>query len=129
MAIDSYDPFDPPEPAVWLTLGEQDRMDRVLAYHHSVGDRGENEVMHCTLHVIVENQVAMGETMAPVREKLRQLMAQGLDRHQAVHAIAIVLARHMFRLSQNPTPAGDQQDRYFKELRRMNARKFVAMTL
>ena len=129
MAIDSYDPFDPPDSAIWLTLGEQDRVERVLAYHHSVGDRGENETMHCTLHVIVENQVAMGERMAPVREKLRQLMAQGLDRHQAVHAIALVLARHMYRLSQRSAAGDDQEERYFKELRRMNARKFMAMTM
>jgi hypothetical protein len=118
-----YDPLQPPDPAAWLALGEQERIDLVLAYHHSIGDRGENEQLHCLLHAIVENQVAMGERF-PVAEKIRQLMAQGLDRHHAVHAICIVLASHMRRLSQRGGE-GDDERRYFSEVRRQTARKYM----
>ena len=129
MAIDSYDPLNPPDPVAWMALDAEARVALVRDFHHSIGDRGENEQMHCTLHSIVENQVAMGEAMEPVRERLRQLMAQGLDRHHAVHAIAIVVARHMYRLSRDTTQRGDQNERYFKELHRMNARKYTALTM
>ncbi len=123
MAIDSYDPLSPPAPQEWLAVPDQRRIDLVLAYHHATGERGENEQMHCLLHAIVENQVAMGDRM-PVGEKIRQLMAQGLDRHQAVHAIAIVLATHMRRQANAIQRKGDDEQRYFSEVRRMNARKF-----
>jgi hypothetical protein len=128
MAIDSYDPLNPPDPVEWMALDSEARVALVRAYHHSIGDRGENEQLHCTLHAIVENQVAMDATMEPVRERLRQLMAQGLDRHHAVHAIAIVVSRHMYRVSRNTIQRDDQTERYFRELRRMNARKYMAMT-
>lgn len=125
MAIESYDPMQPPDPAEWLTLGEQERINLVLAYHHAIGDRGENEQLHCLLHAIVENQVAMGDRF-PVQEKIRQLMAQGLDRHHAVHAICIVLANHMRRLSQRGAASGDDDERrYASEVRRTTARKYM----
>lgn len=129
MAIDSYDPLNPPDPVEWMALDGAARVALVQAYHHSIGDRGENEQAHCTLHAIVENQVAMDATMDPVRERLRQLMAQGLDRHHAVHAIAIVVARQMYRLSRDVALREDNNERYFKELRRMNARKYMALTM
>jgi len=63
--------------------------------------------------------------MEPVRERLRQLMAQGLDRHVAVHAIAYVLSRHMNWLLVDRSAGGDQNARYFRELKRMTARKYL----
>ncbi len=42
-------------------------------------------------HVVVENQIALGDEI-PVARNLHQLMAQGLDRHDAIHAIASVKA-------------------------------------
>ena len=126
MTIKTYDPMQVPDAQTWLAMGERERIGLVLAFHHSIGDRGENEQMHCLLHVVVENQIAMGDKM-PVGEKARQLMAQGLDRHQTLHAIATVLARHMYRLSRAVTREGDDEQAYFRELRRMSARKYLAM--
>jgi hypothetical protein len=40
--------------------------------------------------VIVENQVALGDTFA-ARAVLLRLMAEGLDRHEAIYAIGSVL--------------------------------------
>lgn len=40
---------------------------------------------------MIENQIAMGDEM-PVRQALERLMAEGLTRHGAVHALGSVLA-------------------------------------
>jgi len=125
MAIESYDPHVPPDALAWLETDEKQRVELVKAYHHSIGEMSQ-EVVHSTLHVIVENQAIMGDKM-PVKEKLRQLMAQGLDRHDAIHAISIALVKHLDRLSRTITPQGDQEERYFAEVRRMSARKYMAM--
>jgi len=46
--------------------------------------------MHGVAHVIVENQIAAGDsTVEPVT--LARLMREGLDRHDAIHAIGSVL--------------------------------------
>jgi hypothetical protein len=127
MAIDSYDALEAPDPLAWLALGEEERLSLIAVYHRSIGDIGENERMHCLLHAIVENQVAMGGQMQPVRDRLRQLMAQGLDRHLAIHAIAVVLSRHMYRLSRAAVQRGDQEQAYFRELKRMSASKYMAI--
>ena len=124
MPIESYDALKAPLAAEWLALGEEERIQMVLDYHHSIGDQGEYERTHCLLHVIAENQLALGADMEPVREKLRQLMAQGLDRHHALHAICYVLARHMHWLTLMEGNVGDQSQRYFRELKRMNAQKY-----
>ncbi len=124
MTIESYDAFTPPDGPAWLALGEEERIQLVIGYHESIGDRGGNARAHCTLHVVVENQLAMGEHMEPVRERLRQLMAQGLDRHDALHAICYVLIRHMNWVMLDKNASADQDARYFRELRRMTARKW-----
>lgn len=125
MTIESYDAFTPPDGPAWLAMGEEERIQLVIAYHESIGDRGDNARNHCLLHVIVENQLAMGETMEPAQERLRQLMAQGLDRHNALHAICYVLIRHMNWLALDKGASADQDARYFRELRRMTAKKWM----
>jgi len=51
--------------------------------------------MHGVAHVIVENQVAAGDsTVVPVT--LARLMREGLDRHDAIHAIGSVLMGIVF---------------------------------
>jgi hypothetical protein len=46
--------------------------------------------LHAVMHVIIENQVALGDEV-PAQRTLRRLMAEGLDRHQGIHAISSVL--------------------------------------
>ena len=47
-------------------------------------------------HVIVENQIADDEL--PVRRTAQRLMAEGLDRHEAIHAIGSVAAGNIYDL-------------------------------
>ena len=50
--------------------------------------------VHATVHAIIENQVAMGDEL-PTHNAIERLMGEGLDRHDAVHAVASVLAVHI----------------------------------
>ena len=122
--MDTYDPLIPPDPKAWLALDEGERIVMIEEYHeaHPTGIPGPDA--HAIIHAIVENQVAEGDTL-PVSEKLRQLMAQGLDRHEAIHAIGSVLAKHVFAIAKGKTTTGDPNIAYFRALKRLNARKWL----
>ena len=85
----NYDPLTEPNPQQWLATDEQQRIDLVLAYHRRAGLGGPRIMAHASIHVAVENQIADDEL--PVRRIVRRLMSEGLDRHDAIHAIGSVL--------------------------------------
>jgi hypothetical protein len=124
MKIDSYDPLTAPDAEQWLALDETERIQLALDYHIRARTELPGVNAHAMLHVVVENQVALGDE-TPVRDKLRQLMAQGLDRHDAVHAIASVLIHHLSRLRRDPDAVGDVNAGYYAALKRLNARKWL----
>jgi hypothetical protein len=119
---DGYDPYAGPDPEAWLALDEAERIVAVENYHRDVGIRVPNLKVHATLHVIVENQIAEGDTL-PVRRVLRRLMAEGLDRHDALHAIGSVLIGHMHDMIQgsNTDAGADPNIVYFAQLERLTA--------
>ena len=57
----SYDPLKGPDPVEWEALDESERIALVLAYHEAVDSDLPNEMIHASIHVTVENQVALGE--------------------------------------------------------------------
>jgi len=124
MTSNRHDPAHAPDPEEWLALDKQERLDRVRAYHIHTGINLPNVQVHATLHAIVENQIALGDE-TPVRNKARQLMAQGLDRHEAIHAIASVLVKHISTVVHDPSAADDVNQRYYAALSRLNARKWL----
>ena len=124
MSIDRYDPLHAPDPEQWLELDEQERIDLAASYHRRAQIDLPNVQVHATMHAIVENQIALGDE-TPVRLKARQLMAQGLDRHEAIHAIASVLMGHLYDSVRNPGAVGDPNRRYYAALRRLTARKWL----
>jgi hypothetical protein len=91
-----YDPDVAPDPSRWQEIGEDERILLVEAYHRRAGIELPNMTVHASVHAIVENQVAMGDKL-PVRRKIEQLMGEGLDRHEAVHAVASVVAARIHR--------------------------------
>jgi hypothetical protein len=93
-ATPDYDPLVEPNAPQWLTLDEQERIDMVEAYHRRAGVELPAETVHAVIHVIVENQIAMGDQL-PVGRAARRLMSEGLDRHDAIHAIGSVLIMHV----------------------------------
>jgi hypothetical protein len=51
-------------------------------------------LIHSAIHVVVENQLAMG--VEPVSETIARLIRQGLDRHEAIHAIGAIISGDIF---------------------------------
>jgi hypothetical protein len=90
-----YDPHQHVVSEAWQALDESERIESVRQYHRQNRIRLANESLHATTHVIVENQVALGDTFA-ARAVLLRLMAEGLDRHEAIHAIGSVLSEQLF---------------------------------
>jgi hypothetical protein len=117
-----YDASDAPDPKAWLELDETERIDLIIDYH----DRrnlpvGESARFHGVTHMIVENHVALGgATLVPVT--LDRLMDEGLDRHEAIHAIASVLMGLTFDVVLHKTDdAGDLNTKYGRELTALTA--------
>jgi hypothetical protein len=83
-----YDPLIAPDPAHWLSLSEDERTELVLKHHRRAKTKLPKARMHAAMHVMVENQLAEG--YPAVVEALDRLIAGGLHRHAALHAIASV---------------------------------------
>jgi len=115
-----YDANDQPHSATWLELDESERVDAVMDYHRRAKLVPENLKLHAMTHVVVENQVALGEaTLVPAT--LNRLMHEGLDRHEAIHAIGSILMSIVFDVCQEPDVGGDINARYTRELATLTA--------
>jgi hypothetical protein len=111
-----------PDPRAWLELDEQERIDLVIKYHRrNRQPMGENPLAHGAVHVAVENQIALGDvTVVPAT--LVRLMREGLDRHDAIHAIGNVLIGIIFDVATKKVEPGvDINARYGHELAELNA--------
>lgn len=119
--MERYDPFQAPDPETWQGLDESERIELVMEYHRESGIEVPDEMMHAGIHVVVENQLAMG--IKSVEEALDRLLRQGLDRHDAVHAIGAVLSEHIFALLREKGDAPDNQ-RYYRRLAKLTAKRW-----
>ena len=115
-----YDPAVAPDPEEWLALDAQERIDLVLRHHRRAGVSAPNDNTHAVLHAIVENQIAMGDEM-PVQRAVERLMAEGLDRHEAVHAVGSVLAGQMNDALKDPKAHAFPTDAYSAAIERLTA--------
>ena len=115
-----YEANEQPHSATWLELDESERVDAVMDYHRRAKVVPENLQLHAMTHVVVENQVALGEA-TPVPATLNRLMDEGLDRHEAIHAIGSILMSIVFDVSQEPDVGGDINARYSRELATLTA--------
>lgn len=119
-----YDPFQAPEPHEWLTLDEAECIRLVQHYHRRARVRLPNEKLHAVLHVVIENQIALGDEI-PVQCTAQRLMAEGLDRHEAIHCIASVLVEFMHDLIGNPGSSANSNQEYFAALQRLTAKAWL----
>jgi len=90
MTTTYYDPDHAPDPREWLALDEQERIRLAQNYHVSVRARLPNLKAHAVFHAVVENQIALG--YGPSCRAVERLQREGLSRHEAIHAIASVVA-------------------------------------
>jgi hypothetical protein len=115
-----YDPLVAPDPDEWLSLEEDERIAMVSVFHRRARIRVPNARVHAVIHTVVENQIAEGDAL-PVRGTLERLMGEGLDRHDAIHAIGMVLMGHMNDLMKAGHAEGDPNLPYYAELERLTA--------
>ena len=115
-----YDPLKAPDPEEWLALDEQERIELVQDYHRRMRIRLPNAKLHAMAHAIVEAQIALaGET--PARRTVQRLMDEGLDRHEAIHAVGSVLIEFIYDLMKAPVSDDDPNVPYFAALERLTA--------
>jgi hypothetical protein len=116
--MDTYDPLYPPDPQTWLDLDEGQRLDLVSEYHESTGEEIPSIPAHAAFHVIVENQLA--ERFSPMEAALQRLLVEGLDRHDALHAVASLLAEHLHNIMKGHSPEADPNDPYYQALEKLS---------
>ncbi len=120
MAQLRYNPHEHITSDAWLELDESERMRLVARYHRRQRIRLPNETIHATMHVIVENQVALGDAF-PAKAVLIRLMNEGLDRHEAIHAIGSVLSEKLFAVMSGEDVKGDINADYVEKLKFLSA--------
>ena len=118
--VTTYDPNRAPNAESWLALDESERIELTLRYHRHVQVRLPNARMHAVIHCVVETQIAMRDE-TPVREVMQRLQAEGLDRHEAIHAVGSVLAKRIYDLMKEGAPTGDPNETYRAELNELSA--------
>ena len=96
------DPAVGPDPSQWLEAGERERLEAVRQYHGRAKDLAGGPETHAGVHCAVETQLAEGHVAA--RAALERLLRDGLDRHDAVHAIGSVVAAEIFEVLRSKRP-------------------------
>lgn len=78
-----------------------------------------NRELHLAIHAAVETQLAMD--MPSVVDVATRLQAQGLNRHETIHAIGAVLAAHMWDMMRPELADVDPNAKYYAALDRLTA--------
>ena len=119
----SYDPLNAPDPDDWQSMDEDERMMLIMEYHREAGVELPNEQVHAVVHVVVENQFTLGDEMS-ARAALERLMREGLDRHEAIHAVGSVLVDFVQALIRDDAAPG-ANERYNEELEKLTAAEWL----
>lgn len=121
--MQKYDPMLEPASKRWDALDDDERISAVMEYHQKAGIELPDEYTHALLHVVVENQIALGDE-TPVEAAFHRLLDQNLDRHDAIHAIASVLVSHICELMHGED-SGRGNDEYYVEIEKLTAEKWL----
>lgn len=109
----TYDPLVDPVPSQWLELSEDERIDVVLEHHRGDGFEPSRAKLHAVTHVVIENILAEG-LVDGAAAKLRELVADGLDRHEAIHALGTAVTGSIFEALRSTdratAPGGRERD-------------------
>jgi uncharacterized protein len=118
-----YSPYIAPEPAAWLETDEDERLIGIQDFHARAREDSPSPRLHAVMHLIVENQLAMSDHDA-VRDALTRLCNEGLDRHEALHALGSVLAEHMLDLAKGTPGTSDRTAEYHAKLAALSAARW-----
>jgi hypothetical protein len=118
-----YDPLKDPDSTEWLELDEQERVGLIADYHRRKRVDLPNSIVHAAFHAVVENQLAEG--MPDVLDALSRLQGEGLDRHEAIHAIGSVLAECVWSTLKREVSGADPNQVYLEHLRKFTADEWL----
>jgi hypothetical protein len=97
-----YDPDVGPDAQTWLAVSDDERLEAVRRHHRRDRLQSGNQEVHAIIHVTVETQLAQDHPEATAA--LVRLLQEGLDRHEALHAIGSVLAEELFDVMKSKRP-------------------------
>lgn len=118
-----YDPDIGPDSNRWLDSDDEARTQAIREYHRQAGQPiGQNPNLHAAIHAVVENQLAEGHAAATAT--LSRLISEGLDRHDAIHAIGAIVAAEMFNVLKHQSP--HDPERYARKLEALTAARWRA---
>lgn len=123
MLLTKYDPDRAPDPERWRAQNEMELIDIVQRYHRRGRIWLADERAHAALHVMVENQVALGDA-TPVAAALDRLMSEGMSRHDAIHAVGAVLDKHVYRAHSTGVPVS--REPYYADIRAVTKEGWLA---
>ncbi|HEX6368102.1 MAG TPA: hypothetical protein VF006_04155 [Longimicrobium sp.] len=121
--LTKYDPDRAPDPERWLAQREMHLVDIVQRYHRREQIPLPDERVHAAIHVMVENQVALGGR-TPVHDAVGRLMGEGMSRHDAIHAVGAVLGKHMHRATETGVPVS--REAYYADVRAITREGWLA---
>ncbi|MDU0355483.1 hypothetical protein RS130_17660 [Paraglaciecola aquimarina] len=122
--MEVYDPDNSIEPDAWLALDEATQIDLVWRYHAGLDLDMPVEALsvHSSIHVIVENQLALGVNL--LAETVAKLTRQGLDRHEAIHAIGAIISKDVFDIIKGSTEEFSPV-KYRRKLQKITAKRWL----
>jgi hypothetical protein len=114
-----YDPHVAPLASHWLALEEGARIALAEQSHRGDALDASRLLAHAAIHAAVETQIAM--EVPSVVNALRRLRGDGLDRHDAIHAIGSVLVGTLGSALRGDPTASDPSADYFAALDQLSA--------
>jgi hypothetical protein len=118
-----YDPSQPPG-SWWVDLDESEKIRIVELYHRRQRIPLSNARVHAAAHVVVEDQVLLGDE-TPAAVTLQRLISEGLDRHDAIHAIGMELMGIVWEVGTDRLKA-DPTDKYYRRLEELTAEHWLS---
>ena len=118
----TYAPMIEPDLEEWQSLDEWTQIDLVREYHRRAEVDLPNEKIHAVLHVVVENQIALGDEV-PTVATVQRLLREGLDRHEAVHAAGTVITDIIYDIFKG-RDRGPDPNKKFRKMNKLTARRW-----
>jgi hypothetical protein len=118
-----YNPSIEPNRENWLNASESERLTAVIKFHKSSEDDLDEKALtaHSSIHVIVENQLALDVEL--LAETMEKLLRQGLERHEAIHAIGAVISGDILALLRGEI-AEFSPKKYRRKLEKLTAKRW-----
>ena len=117
-----YNPEHAPNPKEWLALDEDERIRLCEQFHRRIKQKMPNVKVHAIFHSVAENQIA--ENLEPVVRAMARLKTDGLSRHDAIHAVASVAAKHFYEVMSGAAEYDSEmsaQERYNMDIDNLTA--------